>query len=147
MEQPLCYFNNNYFADGKPFICNMHKIPGLKDSIKVVIPRSRIAQKAHTIGRMIKIISIVFAGWIIYYAFKFNINLVTILLISSGILFLGGAFCQLFYRYLGIKSKFSSIKKHPEVISNYKKGYRTGLYPAMSIFPISILIRLLNLLF
>ncbi|MBN2348187.1 MAG: hypothetical protein JXJ22_05080 [Bacteroidales bacterium] len=150
MDLTPCFFNPNFLADGKPVICNLHTIHGIKGGTgpmgsvssslkKILIPRSKISQKAHAIGRMIKIITLVITLVYLFYGVKQGVNFYILFTFVVGIFLIGSGFCYLFYYYLGIKSKYFSIKKYPEVALLLKKGYKLGFHPIISTTPFGLL--------
>ena len=150
-----CFFNERLLADGKPYKISLHKITGIEGGTgpsgsigstgkTVFIPRSRYAERAHTMGRTIKLFTLGIAALFFLYGTKSSLNIYLNIIFSIGVLLIGGGMCQLFYRYLGVKSTSSHATLYPEVRQLMKKGYQRGFHPLLSTTPFGIVIYLIR---
>lgn len=157
-EKPInCYFHERLLADGKPYIINMHKITGIQGGTgpsgsvgstgkTVYVPRSRFAERAHVMGRTIKLFALGIAVLFFLYGTKSSVNIYLNLMISIGVLLAGGGLCHLFYRYLGVRSISSYAITYPEVQQLIDKGYQRGFHPLISATPFGIVIYFVRLI-
>ena len=144
-----CYFNEQLLADGKPYSINMHKITGIvgvtgpsgsigSSGKTVHVPRSRYAERAHVMGRTIKLFILGIAALYFFYGMQSSLNFYLNVIISIMILIAGGGLCHLFYRYLGVKSMYFHAATYPEVQKLKEKGYQRGFHPLFSATPFGI---------
>ncbi len=152
-----CYFNERLLADGKSYKFHLHKITGIKggtgptgsigsEAKTVYVPRSRFAERAHRIGRIIKLFTLGIAVLFFIDGIHASLNLYFDLVISIAIIAAGGGLCHLFYRYLNTKSLFFHAPTYPKVKQLIEKGYQKGFHPLVSTTPFGIVIYFIRLI-
>lgn len=153
-----CFFTAGLKANGTPFYYNMHKNIGISGgagpmgsikskTVSIPIPRSKWAHKIHRIGFLIKVAFFAFAVIALELNIYQDLGLISKILITTGIIIIGGVITHLFYHFTSTKSKFIHAKKY-FLVKNYKKnGYIRGFHPMISTTPIGLIVYLFRLIF
>ena len=103
-------------------------------SRRVLIPRSRFASRVHKAGAILRVTFLCIAVfWLIMglTADKAGSGIVAFLLILAA----GSLLMHFLYRLTGVRSKVSVYRKHPQIRSLIREGYRPGSHPFFSTTP------------
>ena len=122
-----CYFLKSKTDDGPPYIFRLYVediITGkymrtlTQQEHRVPVPRSRAAWRLHNTGLLIKYVFAIYCFVFLLPPSPFFIKAI------SSICF-GGVNCHLFYKLVGVKSKFYYVLKYPRIKNYLDNGYFT----------------------
>ena len=153
-----CYFKTGKKADGIPFMYNMHKTTGISGgagpmgsiksrSVRIPVPRSKIAHLMHRIGFIVKSVFFIIAVLALSPGFLPEQGLIFKILISLSIILTGGFVTFLIYHFTNTKSKFFHAKEYLLVSKYRKNDYSRGFHPIMSTTPAGLIVYLFRLIF
>ena len=137
VESNRCYFDPRQEAGTNPCLITMHRTQVSSTSAYrktiihqrlVVIPRSDLAAWYHKVGKIMKLMFLVFGmSWALLNDQSFIVG------VFGGSL-LGGINVHIMYRLMGIKSVFYYAQHHPLVQEYEQCGYQLGSEPSESTF-------------
>ncbi|HDR89923.1 MAG TPA: hypothetical protein ENN63_09905 [Bacteroidetes bacterium] len=145
LSSESCWFSHVDRRNEDPLQRHLHQATGIAGgtgptgsirarSKQVLIPRCRFASRVHKTGTILRVAFLCIAVfWLIMDLLADNAEsgIVAFLLIIVA----GSLLMHFLYRLAGVRSKASVYRKHPQIRSLIREGYRPGSHPVFSTTP------------
>ena len=147
MDSEKCFYCEGLKADGDPIIYRMVNYTGIAGGTgptgsissknkNISIPRSKKAQKIHTLSLSIKIIFFLSLLFILFQGSSLFNSIYEVIFFSVLFLAAGGAIVHIIYKLTKVKSKLFHSPKYPPVKILEDKGYSRGSHAMISSTPL-----------